>query len=145
MTAANQADRSQTLALLRQQPRKARGVRRGPAVSRSLRTAAFLARLAQEGLPLPAQEFRFYAPRLWRADFCWPNERLILEVQGGIFVNGRHSRGAALLREWDKLNTAAGLGFRVIYTQPADLLSVATIVFIRAALKPDSGTNFFRK
>jgi very-short-patch-repair endonuclease len=32
--------------------------------------------------------------RKWRADFCWPDQQIVLEVQGGAFSGGRHTRGA---------------------------------------------------
>ena len=59
------------------------------------------------GVPAPQAEFRFAPPRRWRFDFAWPLHALALEVQGGLFVRGRHSRGAALLKEHEKLNAAA--------------------------------------
>lgn len=75
-----------------------------------------------EGLPEPVAEFRFSPPRRWRFDWCWPSEKLALEVQGGLFVGGRHSRGPALLKEHEKLNTAAALGYRVLFCTPSALL-----------------------
>ena len=74
-------------------------------------------------LPEPVPEFRFAPPRRWRFDWCWPAYKLALEVQGGLFVQGRHSRGAALLKEHEKLNTAAQMGWRVLYVTPKQLLS----------------------
>lgn len=67
----------------------------------------------------------------------WDRVKIALEVQGGIFVNGRHSRGAALLKEWEKLNTAAEMGFRIIYCQPCDLLTKQTADTIRKCLGLD--------
>jgi hypothetical protein len=86
------------------------------------------------GLPVPVAEYRFTMLRRWRFDWAWPTHRIALEVQGGIFIRGRHSRGAALLKEWEKLNTAAGLGYRILYCQPQDLLTEQTLNYLRAAL-----------
>lgn len=74
------------------------------------------------GLPEPVAEFRFAPPRRWRFDWAWPAHRLAMEVQGGIWTQGRHTRGAALLKEHEKLNTAACLRWRVLYVTPARLL-----------------------
>jgi len=83
----------------------------------------FSAYCAACGLPRPEPEFRFASPRRWRFDYCWPTLKIALEVQGGLFVNGRHSRGAALLKEHEKLNAAAVAGWRVLYCTPATLLT----------------------
>ena len=66
------------------------------------------------GLPRPIPEYRFSPPRRWRFDWAWPNHDfgyggVALEKQGGLFIQGRHSRGAALLKEHEKLNEAATL------------------------------------
>lgn len=78
-----------------------------------------------EGLPIPVPEFGFAKAigRRWRFDWAWPEHKIALEVQGGLFVQGRHSRGAALLQEHEKLNAAAALGWRVLFTTPAQLLT----------------------
>lgn len=75
------------------------------------------------GLPEPIAEFRFAPPRKWRFDWALVDQKLAIEVQGGLFVQGRHSRGAALLKEHEKLNTAASLGWRVFFVTPQTLLA----------------------
>lgn len=65
-------------------------------------------------LPLPAREFRFAPPRKWRADFCWPDRMLIVECEGGTWVQGRHSRGQGFAKDTLKYNAAALLGYRVL-------------------------------
>ena len=87
-----------------------------------------------QGLPKPTFELRFHPVRRWRFDLAWEDQKVALEVQGGIWTNGRHSRGAAMLKEWEKLNTAAGMGWRILYCQPSDLLMSETILAIREAL-----------
>lgn len=87
------------------------------------------------GLPKPKAEFRFDCRRRWRFDYAWPGPRpLALEVQGGLFVQGRHSRGAALLKEHEKLNEAAAQGWRVLFTTPEGLESSATFDLLKRAL-----------
>ena len=71
--------------------------------------------LAEHGIEAPVYELRFHPVRRWRFDLAWPDQKVALEVQGGIFVRGRHSRGDALLKEWEKLNTASGMGWRMLY------------------------------
>jgi hypothetical protein len=66
-------------------------------------------------------EWRFMPPRRFRFDFAHPESRVAIEIQGAIWVNGRHSRGSGLLKEHEKLNLAAAQGWRVFF------LSVNTI------------------
>lgn len=39
-----------------------------------------------------------------------------------------------MLKEWEKLNEAAALGWRVIYCQPDDLCTLATVDLIKRCL-----------
>src|SRR5688572_1545842 len=51
----------------------------------------------QNNIPLPTPEFKFHPKRRWRADFAWPNPDgggVLLEVDGGGHVRGRHHRPA---------------------------------------------------
>jgi hypothetical protein len=91
----------------------------------------------ENGIPIPVAEFVFHPDRKWRFDFAWSNEKVALEVQGGIFEQGRHTRGAALLKEWQKLNAAAILGWRILYCQPKDILKheIATMILAALALE----------
>ena len=96
--------------------------------------AAFLLALRASGLPMPTAELRFAPPRRWRFDFAWPEYKVALEIQGGIWIGGRHSRGAALVKEWEKLNTAAEMGWRVVYCQPKDCCKIETLEMLRRVL-----------
>lgn len=65
------------------------------------------------GLPVPEKEFRFAPPRKWRFDFAWPAQKVAAEVEGGIWVRGRHTRGKGFLNDMEKYNEAGRLGWRV--------------------------------
>ena len=39
------------------------------------------------------QEFKFNADRKWRADFHLVEKMILIEVEGGIWSNGCHTRG----------------------------------------------------
>lgn len=61
----------------------------------------------------PAREYRFAPPRMWRFDFCWPARLIAVEIEGGVWSGGRHTRGAGFVGDCEKLNRAAELGYRV--------------------------------
>ncbi len=65
-------------------------------------------------LPEPATEHRFAPPRRFRFDFAWPTKMLALEVEGGTFAAGRHSRGAGFAADCEKYGEATALGWRVL-------------------------------
>ena len=70
------------------------------------------------GLPIPEREYRFAHPRRFRADFCWPVQNLIVECEGGAYVQGRHTRGKGFEKDCEKYNIAAELGYTVLrYTK----------------------------
>lgn len=96
--------------------------------------ASMDAMCAAYGIPRPVAEFRFAPPRKWRFDYAWVENKLALEVQGGIWTGGRHVRGAALLKEHEKLNAAAKNGWRLLYCTPAELKSGAIFATVREAL-----------
>ncbi|MDV2468879.1 DUF559 domain-containing protein [Acinetobacter chinensis] len=59
------------------------------------------------------QEFRFNPERKWRADFHLVDTKILIEVEGGIWSNGRHTRGKGYLGDMEKYNSAAVLGYSV--------------------------------
>lgn len=65
------------------------------------------------GIPLPLEEFQFAPPRKWRFDFAF-FPKVAVELEGGIFIQGGHSRGVGHIRDMDKFNEAAAQGWRVL-------------------------------
>jgi hypothetical protein len=84
---------------------------------------AMVALCRAAGLPEPIPEYRFHPTRRWRFDYCWPLRKLALEVEGGIWTQGRHTRGSGALADLQKYSEAAIDGWRIIYCTPADLAS----------------------
>jgi len=58
-------------------------------------------------------EYRFAPPRRYRADFCHEASRTLIELEGGIWNHGAHSRGAHFNSDAEKYNLAAANGFAV--------------------------------
>lgn len=96
---------------------------------------------AAHGLPAPEHEFRFHPERKWRFDFCWQSARVAMEVQGAIFTGGRHVRGAALVKEHEKLNHAAILGWRVLFVTPQQLKTGEAFELVKRAITPAPPEN----
>ncbi|WP_288397161.1 DUF559 domain-containing protein [uncultured Acinetobacter sp.] len=60
------------------------------------------------------QEYRFHPDRKWRADFFITGTNILIEVEGGIWSGGRHTRGEGFIADMEKYNAAAVLGFKVL-------------------------------
>jgi very-short-patch-repair endonuclease len=59
------------------------------------------------------QEFQFNKDRRWRADFHILDTRILIEVEGGIWSGGRHTRGKGYIADMEKYNSATALGYSV--------------------------------
>lgn len=95
-----------------------------------------LNRLERAGLPVPDQQFRFCPTRRWRADFAYPSDRLLIEVDGGIYSGGRHTRGSGFEADCEKTSTAAAMGYRVIRVTRRMIEDGRAAALIQQALLP---------
>ena len=86
-------------------------------------------------LPVPVREFRFCPSRKWQADFAWPDLRLLVEVEGGSFVRGRHSRPVGMTNDCEKYNEAVLLGFRLLRVTTDMVANGSALAVIERALK----------
>lgn len=111
------------------------------------------------GLPLPKFEYKFHPTRKWRFDAAWPcgenwtsirrtdgsiiepmGPQLAIECQGGLFKRrgqpqaGRHTQGAALLKEYAKLNEGAALGWTIGLFTPRQIQDGTAIQWVRRCL-----------
>ncbi|HHP0322565.1 DUF559 domain-containing protein [Acinetobacter nosocomialis] len=60
------------------------------------------------------QEYKFHPTRKWRADFLITGTKILIEVEGGIWSGGRHTRGKGYIGDMEKYNSAAMMGFTVL-------------------------------
>jgi very-short-patch-repair endonuclease len=66
--------------------------------------------------PAPTREHLFAAPaRRWRFDFAWPELKLAVEIEGGIWMPlSRHTWASTFVKDAEKYNAAAAMGWRVL-------------------------------
>lgn len=83
---------------------------------------------------VPVREFRFHPVRRWRADFAFPDQKLLVEFEGGAFSAGRHTRGAGFEKDCEKYNAAALLGYTVLRFTAKHVKSGEAIVTIEKFL-----------
>lgn len=87
------------------------------------------------GLPHPKREYRFHTTRKWRFDFAWPELRLAVEVEGGVYSGGRHTRGKGFEADAEKYNEAALMGWTVIRVTPGMIKKGLAIDTISRAIQ----------
>ncbi|MDV5862010.1 hypothetical protein QM298_14095 [Pseudomonas mendocina] len=78
----------------------------------------------------PVREHRFHPVRRWRFDLAFPEIKLAVEVEGGLYVGGRHSRGQGYENDLEKYGEAQRLGWTVYRCSPRMVRSGAAIELI---------------
>lgn len=66
-------------------------------------------------------EYRFHATRMWRFDVARPDIKLAVEIDGGCWVKGRHSRGKGQIEDMAKSNAAVIDGWQVLHFPPEQI------------------------
>ena len=78
------------------------------------------------------KEFRFAPPRRWKFDYLLKDGRTAIEIEGGLYVQGRHTRGAGYQADLEKYNEATKMGFRVYRFSTQDVLEGKAKAFLEA-------------
>lgn len=60
------------------------------------------------------REYRFHPTRKWRFDFAMVDKKIAIEIEGGIYTNGRHTRANGFEADCEKYNHAVLLGWHVL-------------------------------
>ena len=76
--------------------------------------AEFAFQVKYAGLPEPIREYPAIKGRRFRYDFCWLEQKLLIEINGGTFNGGAHGRGVGINRDYEKGNLAVQHGFRLL-------------------------------
>jgi len=100
-------------------------------INRYAKFEAALTYSAKElGWGLVVAEFKFHPVRKWRADFAIPSAKLLIEIEGGFWIQGRHSRGGGSEKDIEKYNTSSIMGYALLRFSPkqANNLSAVGIV-----------------
>jgi hypothetical protein len=87
-------------------------------------------------------EYKFCEQRDWRFDYCLeadtpnqPNDLIAIEIEGGIWTQGRHVRGQGFLDDLEKYNHAAIQGFIVLRFSTQQVLDGSAKEFLRDWLR----------
>jgi hypothetical protein len=90
--------------------------------------------------PAYVTEHVFHPNRKWRLDYAWPEHRVGLEIEGGIFTRGAHVRPRGIADDIAKANAASECGWTVY--RACDLNDVDDVIRqIKAAIDASGGTD----
>ncbi len=98
----------------------------------------FLWQIAK-GPPLE-REFRFHELRRWRSDFAHLPSRTLIEIEGGVWVQGRHNRAAGFNADLEKYLEAGLLGWRVFRLGP-DQITMENVERLAQVITLTSAAN----
>jgi len=88
------------------------------------------------GGPSLKRKYRFHAELRWRADFAQLEARMLIEIEGGIWVNGRHNRAAGFNADLEKYLEAGLAGWRVFRLGP-DQITLENVQRLAALLQEE--------
>jgi len=69
-------------------------------------------------LPAPEPEYKFCPTRRWRIDYAYPGINLAIEIEGGAYTRGRHTRGAGFIADMEKYNALTEAGWALLRYPP---------------------------
>lgn len=104
-------------------------------------TVAFDHQCRLAGLPEPIPEYQFARAterRKWAVDWCFVEQRIALEVEGGAFIGGRHTRGAGFLKDCEKYNSLACHGYRLIRVTPQQIENGEALNWVARILRSEA-------
>lgn len=67
------------------------------------------------------REYRFLEDRRFKFDIAIPKQKIAIEFEGGIYTNGRHTRGKGYANDCKKYNLATMHGWKLLRYTSADV------------------------
>lgn len=77
----------------------------------------------------------------WRTDFVMHDFKLMIEIDGGIWIKGAHSHPQDIIRNMTKGNDAALLGYTVLHFTPSEVKSGHAVSFTQKVLTAKGWIN----
>lgn len=68
------------------------------------------------------REYRFHETRRWRSDFAIIKERILVEIDGGVWIKGGHNTGTGKTRDCMKDDAALRDGW-IVYRCTPEMVS----------------------
>lgn len=63
-------------------------------------------------------EYKFHQTRRWKFDYAHTKYMYALEIEGGLWISGRHNRPTGMIKDIEKYNEATLHGWRILRITP---------------------------
>lgn len=103
-------------------------------VPESLEELKLVGRIQRHGLPTPTLQVALIPGRRFRWDVVFPEQKVAVELQGGVFANGRHTRGAGFESDCEKAALGQIAGYICLSLTPGMVESGLALTLIEQAL-----------
>jgi very-short-patch-repair endonuclease len=88
----------------------------------------------EQGIEL-VPEYKFLEDKGSRFDFAIPDLKIAIEVEGGVWRGGRHTRPLGFIADMEKYNKAALQGWMVLRVLPSDITMNDTRDMVKEAVE----------
>ena len=103
---------------------------------RALEYEMFRRKLAAFTGCVVGKEHFFARPvREWRIDVVILDLKIGIEIEGGVWTNGRHTRGKGFIEDMEKYNAAVTFGWVILRFTPQDLNKITTFETIKKVVE----------
>ncbi len=82
-----------------------------------------------------ASEHKFHDMRKWRLDFAIIDLKIGIEIEGGVWSCGAHTRGKGFIEDMEKYNAAVTFGWVILRFTPQDLNKITTFETIKKVVE----------
>jgi hypothetical protein len=82
-----------------------------------------------KGLALE-KEFQFVPNRKYRADYAIKGWNILIEIEGGAYINGAHNRPVRFISDMEKYNLATVYGWQLLRLTPQQFNATQAIEWL---------------
>ena len=100
----------------------------------NIHAIAFVQELQRRFDTVVVQEYQFHPKRKWRVDFYLPQFGIAIELEGGVWSSGRHTRGSGYIADIEKYNEITAAGLMLIRVTYATINKRATFDLIERCI-----------
>ncbi len=84
----------------------------------------------------PKRQYKFHPERRYKVDFAFPEHRLIVEVNGGVWMpKSGHNSGVGITRDYQKSNVAQLMGYTYLQFTRKDIEDGTALATIEEVIR----------